>query len=825
MKTNFDAKYQEKKQLLALVSGCAVVSLLPLILFASDLWDGTIVSYAFESDNVEIFNTWFKEVGSPLGSLLYTIAYYIFGDAFVNHKILLNSTMFFLIIVCAVQIYYIGKGIFGFGHEAALMAALTYIFNPSWHILVSSVFFSLVFWNFFAITAINLVLLSKRKVLRLIGVLLLCVSFHYAANPALVLPILLFCYLGLGVRKRDYYGLFIILIGIFYFVLFRYNFPASEIYAGYNQMTSVHLLDLDLYFRFFDFFIRNYWPVLPLILICAFKVRDFKFFLTLVFMIAVLVSTVIPFVTVNKVVTSPFDWTNRVTVNLTIATCFLVGITVHYCNISKAKLLQRVLIVSMFMVIIHNLYAGYSHKIKALIYQDYFVATLSSMEKPRPGLIYTKNLSFYTPDSYEYNYYFYHAFKQASWFVNIGDDVSNAILMTKSADYRDKYIASDFEHQCTYNMHTSTNLQNVSIWQSWVYFFNKEYFLSKYSGYYLNIDLRKVRCESSDFIDHVIPDSELVNIKSLRAGDVEKCNSFTFSSSIWSVEEPIVFPVDCTVVFSEGAELEFLENTYLVIQGKVFFSTNGVVKFYGRAKGLADGEKWGGVLIKSDQAHVQYVEMHGATGFYYDGHYFPGALNFSDNVSSSVYRSSFYKSATAVFVDSNPTRIHQSLFDKNVVSIFLKEASSKVVNNVFVASSEASLLVAGNSKPMVIRNMFMDSDVAVKLGTLSSLDSYYNLFYSNDLSVRMLRLSTIFSEYDAYAYNNRNIQGEFPEVDGFDGDAFVSGGIKASIELQNQYPSVSELLVFDEWISNNFKECEPCSDYIPVIISRGESER
>jgi len=801
----------EKKQLYIAVVVCALVCLAPLLLYSNDIWDGTIISYAFETANPKIFQTWFGESGSPLGALLYESAYWLFGGWGVAHKLVINAVMFLLVVVCAIQIYHIGRNSFGFRHEAALVSSLVYVANPSWYVLVSSVFLSLVVWNFFILSAIRLLTNQESIAARLVGIVLLCVSFHYAANPALAMPLLLFVFIGLGQKEKNLAGLLVLLLGFIYFVVFRYYFSASDLYSGYNEITYKHLVDADVYLNFFEFLVRCYWPLLPLLLLSIFKARDFKFYIGLLYLSITLVCTVIPFVTVNKVVTGELDWSGRVTVNLTIALCFLLGLVVSKLYEVGFRRAPLILVIGLLINTGYWLYAGYEVKIREKVYQDYFVTALEEYGDLKPGLVYTKSLSFYAPDSYEYNYYFYKAFGKASWFVNVEDDTATSALMTSRPEYRDKYIASDFNHQCTYKMETETNIQDVSGWKLWMYYFvDNGYFDGVDDHVYVDVNIREIKCKQGDGLDYIDLKSDMVDIRLLEQQDIVGCSQFVFSKAKWFVAEPAVFPASCTVRFIDGARLEMKKDTYLVFEGKVYFPEAGSVSLSGASSsnGL---NGWGGVLIKGVQAHVQYLDVTGAEGFSYNGNHFPAALNFEKSESSSVYRSNVLDSRVGLYVNGGSNYIHQSNISQSGVGVLVDNAAVKLVGNVISGSRISSIEMSSKAKLVFVRNVVEGEGAVFEIKGSSVVDAYYNLYMKGVVSSKIEESAKLSAENDVYFKAGAETALFDKEYSGM----AVSGTVLDASGIYS-FPYVSKVMDVSGWAEVNFGECEPCKKYLSL---------
>lgn len=797
----------------------SIVSFFPMLFYLGDLWDGLIIRYAFESKNPEILTAWFNESGSPLGAFVTSSLYWISSYLPLHHKLFLNLFIYGMTLAAAWQIFYLCKEKFAFSQLASTVAAMLYIVNPSWHILTSSIFVFIPLWNFFGLIGIRLLLSDKAVLHHVVGALLLCFSMHYAANPMLFLPLLAYFFIGLGPERAQLKGMFWILFAVAYFVTFRQLFPASNLYATYNKITSQHLLDIELYLAFGRFIAEHYLYLPILVLLTLPKLKSTTQIIRLLFFVCLLVSSIIPFVVVNKVVSGDIDWTSRVTVNLTIAIAFFSAFLINEYSSKPSKIMISIGMTVVLLSLYVNLINGYSEKIKALMYQETYVNALKDgYPSLEPGLIYTKNTSYYAPDLYELNYYFYSAYGDAHWFITMDKDPQFAHQLTANQGYRDKYVASDFTHKCTFTLENKIFQNDISKAQLWLDFMNL-FASERWIDVNHDIDLKIKGCTHATAQKRVELDNPDLSFSILKQTDIENCTSFDFSPGEWHIHETLNFDKSCSVSFHNDSILYFNSNTFMVINGSTKFPEISNAKFSGKknAKGL--NNNWGGILLTSEVAHVQNITVEHTVGFTYKDNHFPAGLNLVENSTSSVHRSNFMNNQQALFTDVESTRITDNNFISNEISINVEGGSVTFINNVVQQSGGAGVLLNASAQARMIRNVLLNNDAdAIKLNHASVLFTHFNLIERNRRGISLDKSSSVVMEADLFDSN-----GMMLHQSSTDSHQVQGGGMKFGNENLSNAPNAELMLELEkifqtsspaavsQWKRNNFKDCKICS--------------
>lgn len=479
-----------------------IIFLFPVLWLTQDLWDGVIISYAYNSLNPDIYDTWFDETGWPLVAEMYKWIYGVAICLGVYMKPLINIIIFMSVFLASYEVYRLSIGLFKFGVSASFCSALLFLACPGWNILISSVFLMHAVFIYLCLLGSRLYLLSPSSGVKAFGFLLILLSFQHAANPAIAFPLMVFYVVFYQESpKRSSYELalagMLLIIGFFGF---RFAFPAHGLYEGYNAIQIENFFKSQIYRETWDYYFTVYYPVV--LLAAALMLYSLKKKLSvdawqLVFMLVFIFISTLPYISVAKIPYSPLGWSSRFTLNTAIPIMFFLGFSLNLLERKKEKswVLPLLLLTPVLSLSAYELLKGYQGKVRQIMHQAYFVKGFSQHEKPGNGIVqfsgWDQNLT-----RYENNYYLYLAYGSAEWDTQLDHTVFGDKDMIDYPKYKDKYALSDYEEGCLYNAIVDENISNSSSKDVFWFFVNQEKFMKKNKNLYFEVkDIIETSCK------------------------------------------------------------------------------------------------------------------------------------------------------------------------------------------------------------------------------------------------------------------------------------------------------------------------------------------
>ncbi len=435
-----------------------------------DLWDGVIISNAFETENRGIYWNWFTESGWFLVPLIYDVFYF-----FIDKDDALRWMIFFML-VChlssAEQLRRIGKRHFDLNESAVLTVVAFFLFSPVWAIFTSSVFVMHALTLFIALYCACKILdkgYNKSFLYQLFS--LLC--FQQASCAVLILS-LLFAEYVYNYKKRKselYFYVFYVFCSVSYFFAARYVFPAHGLYDGYNEIKVSNIFQVDGFFIFYQF-INALYPLFIFVILWGVAVFPRKGRLLLSLLIFLLVVNIIPFVSVSKLpyasnIFSYHGWSQRQGITLIplMALCF--GTVIMYAG-NKGRVNKILLYSIVFISLALSVTSGF----KALNYKAKSVYLFKGLEYALSSKVkdfsvcdivikHDESPIFNNISNYQLAYVARRVFGSERRIYTRKYDWENRLM--GNSDYRRKYMLPDRPSNCTQYLSVYTALPSMGL--------------------------------------------------------------------------------------------------------------------------------------------------------------------------------------------------------------------------------------------------------------------------------------------------------------------------------------------------------------------------
>ena len=414
-----------------------------LVLRKLNLWDGVIMSYAFETGR-------YSGIKMQLMDADLESVYYLIRSEFMIANLLRTSfelvDRFLLLLsmsvicICLYNIMRLRFLLSSFWSKYALCIFLTF---PVWHVLASTTQTFYIFFLASCMTGMHLVY-KDSKYLRICGCLLIVISFEMNSlllfTPALALLYSWTENPNGKFKKTITLPVFILLLSTGYWAISRSLTVPSGQYVGYNKMVQPFTLEG---WRVLKQGISDYstFLILPMIgisITCAAAVLFRSKFTSYdsgdglsnrsaIVVVPLSLAAVYPYVLVYKSTpVDDFDWLGRhailLSVPLSIAITFLV---MHLVNQVPAYWGKKLLVALAFLVTISPqgflLANGLGMKFERELVDQKLIQVLKPHRIPS-GIVEVVGLPPQVPDHrvYESNYIFYRAYGDSKWWTRIG---------------------------------------------------------------------------------------------------------------------------------------------------------------------------------------------------------------------------------------------------------------------------------------------------------------------------------------------------------------------------------------------------------------------
>jgi hypothetical protein len=429
---------------------------LPLLRQKYDMWDGTIISYSLETNDLEGLKKWFNDSNWELQYF-----YLIFQNLIAVHlgvSYLTVSKSFTLLLLWALfkQVNWIAGVCFNFSKKQLYFSKILIILLPIWHVLHSSVLSYQIFLITLGLFGIRIYLLNIR-VINYIGIAFCSIS--YQLNSLLLfLPVLCFiCALNVKnwvfEKKLFKLALYLLIIGLFYFMYMRLFNTKEGLYQNYNefkvslsyisfQEMSLNLLKFSTILIFpLMFFIWNSFRIMIVTRDKSFfsflKKYQSKLFFSF---FTLFIISIAPYVLVGKSAhTLDESWGSRYLFLASIPITWLCAIAFSFNNktMSAKSFTSRIIINSKLIIIFLlimslSVFQTYS-KVNRDIFTEKLIQELviQNYEIP-PGRVAFFGKSIPKPifsEGYEANYVLFKAYSKILWWTRIQEEKTQVFMI------------------------------------------------------------------------------------------------------------------------------------------------------------------------------------------------------------------------------------------------------------------------------------------------------------------------------------------------------------------------------------------------------------
>lgn len=437
-----------------------------VLLSGADLWDGVLVSHAFDTKQYFIYHNWFTESGWPLVPYMYDLL-----RIATSEKEFIYLVFFVIIIfhiLSSLEIVRIIGLVLKVKNDVSLLGGVLFLVSPGWGLYYSSVFLMHSITIFIALYCVRKFL--EGKWLFFYG-LLSFVSFQQSSNPALILSIL---FINVILNKKIVlsnikFEVIYFISSVFVFFFLRGVFSTSGLYTDYNKISISSLFDLKMYLQYAFYFIYTNSLLILISLISFFCLRDKKLFYKYILLGFILLLNSIPYVAVGKVplyneLSVLNGYSLRFSFTGIFVFSFLFSIVLNQINTKKIKF--SIIIIVLSQTLYFNFLVQQS-KLKSIIYQHEYILALRNIA-PLPDCIVIINPNgSYTPSFYEVNYIFNKAYGNITQFP-MGPDISSPELesnfrkLIANPIYRAKYILPEKYPNCSVNIKINSTVDRMN---------------------------------------------------------------------------------------------------------------------------------------------------------------------------------------------------------------------------------------------------------------------------------------------------------------------------------------------------------------------------
>ena len=445
----------------------AIISGFPLF-FIPNVWDAVMFDYAFKTENLLGVEHFYKEIGSPFQLFFIYIIFFIQKITFLSHEFLFDFFTILILILFSFEIKKYSENVFGFDKLTSNFCAIIAITFPTWHTLVAfnlglyltCYYLALLGYRFFV---------SKNLIIKIIGIIVILLSFSQKSNFAFIIGLCLAHNLRLFFNDqiiRKYSLLLIILLSFSSYLIDSIFFaPYGIIFDEYNKVKfeNLNLTEaIKNIYNYLTFFIYYLW--VPIFYYLILKFKNDKIIIKNLFKrknigdyIAVGVlfgASILPYILVNKSSDVHFfsDYDGRHSYLVAISFSLFFPLLLKQVNDSFNIKKVSLFFVSIF--ILQNLLilgVGYYTKVESAIFRYDFAQKLKEIKMPEAGNV--KIVNKHIPGSlrhYEISYIFYKAYGKAAWWVTSRTDQNERPpeWMLKRDGYKILYFLKDYSAKC-----------------------------------------------------------------------------------------------------------------------------------------------------------------------------------------------------------------------------------------------------------------------------------------------------------------------------------------------------------------------------------------
>lgn len=448
-----------------------------ILLSGTDLWDGVIISHAFDTKQYFIYHNWFTESGWPLVPYMYDL--FIFSG---NEKLFIYSVLFVIIIFhifSSLEIIRLTQLVFKFNGNDSLLGGILFLISPGWALYYSSVFLMHSMTIFIALHCVRRMLEGKNIVLYS---LLSFISFQQSSNPILIFSILIIN----AIISREItlsklkFEISYILSAIVFFLISRELFKSSGLYVDYNKISISNLLDFSQYANYFKYFLHtNSFLIIFFIILCSYA-KDKKLLISGGVLLGGLILNAIPYVSVGKVplyyeINNSDGYSLRFSFTGVFLFSFLFSVFLNKIENAKIKFICA------FIILGQALYLNFAvqqSKLKSMIYQQEFIKSLEELDYlPECTIILNEEGVGFHPAFYELNYIFNKAYGDTlrlplSSGMLEPNSLANFKKLFVNPIYRAKYILPEKYPDCMVKLNINSKINSMAPFDVFLWYIN-----------------------------------------------------------------------------------------------------------------------------------------------------------------------------------------------------------------------------------------------------------------------------------------------------------------------------------------------------------------
>ncbi len=450
-----------------------VIASFPILVLSNNLWDGVLVNYAFNIDDLSGMKNWFFESRWNLQYYLYLAVYTLSNYINISEEIIIKILVIISLVGISFEIKYLARYLLKLPVKIAYLSSFFVLFYPAWHVLTSSVMVIHILCVWFVLLGFRLIVHHKY---RYIGLIILLISLQLNSNFMFLFFLFISEFLSkkfLSVAKPSFKTLMLKLITlIVLFIFYKIQFPAYGLYENYNNINfNLNMISVSMKAVFYYFLFTLPIIILP-IFFFLFQMKNYSkkhlqnLLIPLIIISLLIVAAIFPYSVVNKYpyYLDFFRWSYRHTLLLSIPLSLLFGFLVYQVNFKlKGKTTYIMVLISLLIPFTYS-FVGYYYKGKSDLYNKAFVYALKNTNLKNEGLVYIKlnqkeSEYFSSIASYELSSLFYRAYGKAGWLGKAGystfiDEYKLSKFETIELDnkYRKRYCTTFVNSACLINI-------------------------------------------------------------------------------------------------------------------------------------------------------------------------------------------------------------------------------------------------------------------------------------------------------------------------------------------------------------------------------------
>lgn len=459
------------------------------IFFINNIWDGSIINYGFDINNLDGVKNWYWESSSNFQYYIIYSIYFLKKLSNLPSEFLFDTFTLIILYLFCLEICKYFKKIFNFNSKFNKIFFVILITFPTWNFLTEFNLSLYLFCFYLAILGYNL-FLDNLIIKKIFGILLIILSFSIKSNFALIAALSL---INFVIDKRNYKQfIFILLICVFFYFINTLYFPPYGQYEGYNQLdfSNLKLLNYKVIFDYLSFVI--FYFSIPIVLIIFSKIKNNKFiffsnhnlfnYFSLILFSCVSLG---PYYLLQKS-TDIFNFINfdsrhvfSLAISISLGLVFFIIIMRKFYSEKIIGYLIIIILIQNISILSSSFFAKYNWS----LINNSMIKNFSKLEEPKPG-----NILIVSEKNFNYdntNYIFFKAFSKSTWNSKvIGKNEFNLKQInnyfksnekTNKEEYKIKYSSKDYKYQCLTVFEIKKEINSFDLIKN-LYIFNKKKF-------------------------------------------------------------------------------------------------------------------------------------------------------------------------------------------------------------------------------------------------------------------------------------------------------------------------------------------------------------